>query len=302
SEGLYPLIENILASISIDDLTIENGNFLQRSIKDPNENRIEAEKINFHMNRVYIGPDEERREDQFFYAQDASVDISKVRVALADGIHWISGDNVSLSSFEDHITAENVQVLPVLDGEAPESTLFEIEVPSIKLGNANLKKIYNESVVDIDEMIISSPTVQLRDLVAKPDKDSKSTLQELTKDYLKAIYVKRLEVTEGSLVLDSNVRVRQDSLSFGNISFVLEDFRLDQELESDSSTRIFFAEDLQLEIEDYALKLSDNLHLFTAKKVFIDTKEAFVGIEGFRFQPKNRQNFQASLQNYSKTT
>src|SRR5690606_36184075 len=31
-------------------------------------------------------------------------------------------------------------------------------------------------------------------------------------------------------------------------------------------------------------------------------KEAFVGIEGFRFQPKNRQNFQASLQNYSKTT
>src|SRR5690606_13780742 len=230
------------------------------------------------------------------------VDVSEVRVALADGVHWISGEKVSLSSFEDRISMENVRIMPMTEEESPDMTLFEIEVPFVKLGNANLKKIYNESIVDIDEMIISEPTVLLRDLVANQDKSSKSTLQELTKDYLKAIYVKKLEVTEGSLVLDNNIRIRQDSLSFGNISFVLEDFRLDQELESDSTARIFFAEDLQLEIEDYALKLSDNLHLFTADKVFIDTKKEFVGIDGFRFQPQNPQNFQSSLQNYRKTS
>lgn len=303
SEGLYPLIENILASISIEDLTIIEGEFLQRSIEDSTKNRIEAEEINFQMNKVYIGPDESRKKNQFFYAQDASVDISKVRVALADGIHWISGDLVSLSSFEDRISAENVKVMPVFEeGKEPNITLFEIEVPSVSLGSANLRKIYNESILDIDEMLISSPTVLLKDLKANQNGGAKFTLQELTKDYLRAIYVKRLEMTEGSLVLDNNLRVRQDSLSFGKISFVLENFRLDEQIDSDSSARIFLAEDLQLEIEDYALKLSDNLHLFTAKNIFIDTKEEFIGIEGFRLKPQNPYDIKSILNRYSKTT
>src|SRR5690606_8397811 len=183
-----------------------------------------------------------------------------------------------------------------------DKTLFEIDVPFISLGNANLKKIYNEKILDIDEMIITSQEVLLKDLKATQNKVGKSTVQVLTQDYLNAIYVKRLEVTEGSLVLDNNLRVRQDSLSFGTISFVLEDFRLDEQIEADSSARIFLAEALQLEIEDYALKLSDNLHLFTANKIFIDTKEEFIGIEGFRLRPQNSDNIQSTLNRYSKTT
>lgn len=303
STGLYPLIENILASISIDDLTIVEGEFLQRNIDDPNKNRIEAEEINFKMDRVYIGPDEARTQDQFFYSQDAALDMSNVRVALADGIHWISGDKVSLSSFEDRISVENVKIVPVIEeGMEPDKTLITIDIPAVSLGSANLKKIYNERVLDISEMMISSPSVLLTDIKSSSNETTKFSLQDLTKDYLNAIYVKRLEMTEGSLVLDNNLRVRQDSLSFGNISFVLENFRLDEQIESDSSARIFLAEDLQLEIEDYALKLSDNLHIFTAKKVFIDTKEELIGIEGFRLKPQNPNDIKNVLRRYSKST
>ncbi|MEX2591821.1 MAG: hypothetical protein WD426_03540 [Anditalea sp.] len=303
ANGLYPLIEDILASISIEDLTIVNGKYLQRGIEDANKNRIEAEEINFKMDRVYIGPDESKREDQFFYAQDAEVDISNVKVALADGVHWISGDRVHLSSFEDRISVKDVRVIPIFEeGKEPDITLFEVEVPFISFGNANLKKIYNENILDIDEMMISSPVVLLKDLKANQNIAARSTLQELTKDYLKAIYIKRLEMTEGKLVLDNNLRIRQDSLSFGKISFVLEDFRLDEQVESDESAKIFLAEELQLEIEDYALKLSDNLHLFTAKKILINTKEEFIGIEGFRLKPQHPNNIQNTLNRYSKTT
>src|SRR5690606_36030842 len=81
-QGLYPLIENILTSISIDDLTIINGQYLQRGISDPQKYQIEADGINFNMDRVYIGPDTEKTKEQFFYAQDAAVDITRVKVAL----------------------------------------------------------------------------------------------------------------------------------------------------------------------------------------------------------------------------
>jgi len=301
-QGLYPLIENILASISIDDLTIVNGQYISSGISDPNRNRIVAEEINFTMDQVYIGPDPLRIKNQFFYAQDAALEIARVKIALADGVHWISGENVFLSSFEDQITMEKVQVMPLFEGVPPDMTLFEIEVPQIMLGNANLKKIYNENIIDIDEMIISSPSVLLKDLAPNQDPSGKSTLQELTQDYLKAIYIQRLEMTDGSLILDNDLRVRQDSLSFGKISFVLEDFQLDEQTGAEESSRIFLAQDLRLEIEDYALKLSDNLHLFTAGKILVDTKEQFIGIEGFRLRPQSSYNIQNTLSRYSKTT
>jgi hypothetical protein len=301
--GIYPLIQDVLASISIEDLTINNGKYLQRSIADANKNRIEADEINFKMDRVYIGPDTSKSQDQFFYAQDAELDISNVNIALADGVHWISGDNVFLSSFEDRVSMNNVRVNPVFEqGKEPEVTLFEVEVPSISFGNANLKKIYNEKILDIDEMMVSSPTVLLKDLKAQSNTATRSTIQELTKDYLRAIYIKKLEMVEGRLVLDNNLRIRQDSLSFGKISFVLDNFRLDEQMESDESTRIFLADDLQLEITDYALKLSDNLHIFTADKIFINTKEEYIGIEGFRLKPQYAYNIQNTLNRYSKTT
>ena len=301
-QGLYPLIENILASISISDLVVTDGHYLHSSLDEPDRNRIEAEGINFRMDQVYIGPDQQKTRHQFFYAQDAELDIAKVRVALADGVHWISGEKVFISSFEDKVTLEKVDVKPVYQGEQPDMTLFEIEMPQVVLADANLKKIYNESVLDINEMVISSPSVLLRDLAPDPDFSGKSTIQELTQNYLSAIYIQKLEISDGSLVLDNDLRVRQDSLSFGKISFVLEDFRLDEQIEADESSRIFLAEELRLEIEDYALKLSDNLHLFTANKVLLDTKEDFIAISGFRLSPQAGGYIKNILSRYSQTT
>ena len=301
--GLYPLIEDILASITIADLTIDAGQYSQSTPSDPDLNRIEADKINFKMDRVYIGPDESQMKDRFFYAMDASVDISKVRIALADDIHWVSGEKVMLSSFEDLISVDNVQVEPVLkDDQEPDIPLFEIEIPSVRLANANLKKTYNESILNMEEMVLASPSVLVKDFGASQNQGAKTTLQELTKDYLKAIYINRLVMEEGNLVLDNKLRIRQDSLSFGKISFVLEDFRLDEKIEADESPRIFLAKDLELEIEDYALKLSDNLHLFATDKILINTKENFIKIEGFSLKPENSVNIQATLSGYRKTT
>lgn len=300
---LYPLIRDILASISIANLDINKGSYLQRSIKDPNRGRIEAESINFKMEQVYIGPDLNRKRDQFFHAQDAAVDISNVRIALADGIHWVTGEKVYLSSFDDNIQITGVEIKPIYDpDEIPEITLFEIQVPSLSITEANLKKIYNQNIVDIREMVLVEPSVVLRDVRAGDNAQdvSVTSIQDLTRDFLTAIYVERLEMKEGNLVLDNHLRARQDSLSFGKISFVLENFRLDESVSEDQNTRIFLAEELQLDIQDYALKLSDNLHLFTADRIFIDTKVDFLQISNFRFRPADPGNIQTTLDRYGK--
>jgi hypothetical protein len=238
---LYELIDDILASISINNLNIRSGNFLQRGITDPNDHRIEAEDIWFNMRQVYIGPDEQLRQDQFFYASDAELDISKVRLALADGIHWVSGENVYISSISDKVSMEKIQLTGIYDeSNTPDITLFEIEIPFLNFTNANLRKIYNENIVDIEEMTITSPNVILKDLQGNEGKRSGNPLRDLTKDYLTGVYVRRLEITEGSLILDNHIRVRQDSLSFGKINLVLENFQLDETIISEQTDKNIF--------------------------------------------------------------
>ncbi|WP_194776748.1 type 2 periplasmic-binding domain-containing protein [Pararhodonellum marinum] len=299
---LYPLVEDILNSINISELTIEKGKYLQRSIKDPNKNRVEAEEINFHMEKVYIGPDPEKKFNQFFYAQDAALDISKISIALADGIHWIEGERVMLSSFDDVLDLKGIRVSPRLSlGDTPSLTLIDFFVPELSITKANLKKIYNENILDIEEMVISGPSVLLKDIQSNNSKNGGSSLRELTEDYLKAIYVQRLEIKDGNLVLDNQIKTRQDSLAFGKISFVLENFALDESSVKDQETRIFLAEHLQLELGDYALKLADDLHIFTADRLLLNTRNRTLEINGFRIKPQDPENIQMNLLRYNKT-
>jgi hypothetical protein len=300
---LHVLIQDILSSISVQKLTINGGNYLQRGITDAKRNRVEADDIDFLMSDVYIGPNEERKKNQFFYADEAELDITKARLALADGVHWVAGEKIFLSSFQDLVTIEQVSIRPEFDPQdPPDIPLFEVEVPSLSFTQANLKKIYNENIVDISEMNINSPEVILRDLRGREEQAGAGDFLELTREYLKGIYVQRLEMNDGSLVLDNHLRIRQDSLSFGKISLVLENFQLDETIVDQQSDKIFFADELKLDIQDYALKLSDNLHLFTAGNILIDTRQNLVEIDGFRLRPFSGGDVTAILDRYGRTT
>ncbi|WP_339924929.1 hypothetical protein [uncultured Cyclobacterium sp.] len=304
---LYELVKDLLESISIKSLTIDNGQFLQRGVLNPNKNRIEADDIQFSMEDVYLGQDETLKKDNFLYARDATLKINRARIALADEIHWISGQKIYLSTVDDKVKINEIELKPEVNEDSLSNTsLFEIKVPLLEFANANLRKVYNENIIDIGELMINSPDVVIKDILgnsSEEDKPSQMTdLQQLTKGFFKAVYVQKLEVESGSLVLDNHLRIRQDSLAFGKINFLLENFQLDDKHMTDTSARIFLADNLRLEIEDYALKLSDNLHLFVADKILIDTKKDLLHVDGFKLKPFSPEAVLPLLDKYGRTT
>ncbi len=300
---LYGLIEGLISSISITDFSIDEGKFIQRDMLDHSKYRIKSERIDFAMRKVYIGPDESKKQNQFFYAQDAIVDVFKVDLALADSVHWIYGEEVHLSSFDDAINIKGLNLRhEIVEDPEKNRTLFEIQVPELNINEANLKKIYNQKIMDIQEIVIRQPEILLKDVQGKTDVTTSFDLKTITQDFLEAIYVGRLEMQEGSVTVDNNLRVRQDSLSFGKLSFVLENFSLDESTGDSDARSNFLAEDLQLELDDYALKLADDLHVFTAAKLFLDTKRKLIRIDGFSIKPQNPGQIQAYMDRYGKTT
>ncbi|MCH7409732.1 hypothetical protein MM239_10025 [Belliella sp. DSM 111904] len=300
---LYALIEGILKAIQVESLEIEEGKFTQTVVGEIDKPRIKSDRIDFEMQNVYIGPDNKLTQDQFFFAENAALVLQGVELSLGDQLHKFVGEHVSLSSFEDEILMRNVKIVPTDEADSvDDETIFEIDVPEIRIEKSNLKKIYNEGIVDISTVMINSPEIILRDIEANREVEKKPfDLQALTRDYLRAIYIEKLAVNEGSLVIDNNLRIRQDSLSFGKLNLVLEKFALDQYTDRNGKG-IFFAENLQVELKDYALKLSDNLHVFKANSLYLDTKSSIVRIEGFSIRPFQIGQLQANLRNYDKST
>ena len=299
----YDLIDGILASIEIGQFDIEAGEFAQKSIADPDGYRIKAERIDFNMMDFYVGPDESRKANRFFYADQANVELYGVDLFLADSVHQVKGNIVSLSSSEDKITIEGFKLFPIEETDTIRGiTLLEIDVPQLTITDAKLKKIYNDGIVDVRDILVEKPEIMLRDVRKKVDGSPGFDFSAFYSEYLEGIYVQRFEIKEGSLIVDNRLRIRQDSLSFGKVNLVLENFAIDEATEAQETKSFFWAENLQLELNDYALKLSDNLHMFKADRVYLDTKSAEVSVEGFTIKPFNPGQIQSILDRYGRST
>jgi hypothetical protein len=301
---LYNLIKGILESIYVAEFDIEKGIFSQRNVSDRDRYRIHAGRIDFNMLDFYIGPDELKKDNQFFYADHATVEMHQVDLALGDSIHQIQSDFVRLSSKEDLIIIDGFRLFPVLGQDAEKGvTILDIDVPHLSITEANLKKIYNQGIIDVQKILVEKPEIILRDIQEKSgEKDKSFDITSIYSDYLEAIFVKKFEIKDGSLIVDNRIRVRQDSLSFGKVNLVLENFAIDRFTETSDTKSFFWAENLQLELDDYILKLADNLHVFKADKVFVDTKTSKIRVDGFAIRPFSSDQIQNILQRYGKST
>lgn len=301
---LYSLIEGILNSVEIRDFEILEGSFRKRNFSQAQgEYRVKAERIDFQMADFYVGPDESRKVNQFFYAKDAAVSLREFELALSDSIHWIKGEYVKLSSFDDNIRIQGLQLFPVQFAEMPRArNILDIEVAELMINDANLKKTYNESILDMDEVVLIEPKIVLKDLQGKKRKPSEASVSVVFQEYLKGIYFKRFEIRDGSLVMDNRLKIRQDSLSFGKVNLLLENFALDEKTERGDNRSFFLADNLHLEFEDYALKLSDNLHFFKADRLSLDTKKQEIIIDGFSIKPPQNVDAKAVMDTYGKNS
>ncbi|MFD2200103.1 hypothetical protein [Shivajiella indica] len=301
---LYHLIEGILSSIEVSEFEIENGIFSQRNVNERDGYRINAVRIDLNMADFYIGPDESKKRNQFFYADQAMVELHHVDLVLGDSVHHIKSEFVRLSSQEDVIKIEGFKLFPTLGKVAEKGvTILDFDVPHLSITDANLKKIYNEGIIDVKSIMVESPEILLRDLQEKrSDQDESFDISSIYADYLDAIYVKKFEIRDGSLVVDNKLRSRQDSLSFGKINLILENFAIDRQTENADTRSFFWAENLQLELEDYLLKLADNLHVFKADKVFLDTKTSAIKVDGFTIRPHHTDDIKNILDRYGKST
>jgi hypothetical protein len=300
---LNELIEGLLESISIKELAINNGKFISSDAYDTLKNRIDVEGLDFKMVEFYLGGDEEKKQNQFFYGEDASMEIRNGSLYLSDEVHLINGERISVSSFKDEITIENVSLQPrdgAVESKDP-SHVIKISLPKMELTQANLKLLYNEGDFEMDVLMLNSPEVEITELRKKEGTSEKRvTVKDLLEGYLSTVKIGKFDLDNGKIQFKNEAGERSNDIGFESFSLELDDVFI-QPNSSQSISELFFAKDLVLSLDKYHLKLRDNLHDFMADNVTIDSKNSLLSIKGLVIKPENPDQVQQVLDAYGKS-
>lgn len=299
---LNELIEGILKSFEVQELSVNNGKFSTYSSEDTLKNRIDIKKLDFKMINFYLGEDESKKSNQFFYGSDAAMDIEKADLYLSDNVHVIYGDRVSVSSFKDEIIIENVHLEPRQDAltTGGAAHIMRVSLPKLTLSKANLKRLYNEGIFNIDEMLVQSPKVEITELGQREERQNDVPIKELMAGYMNEIAIGKMDLRDGEVQFKNEKGVRSDDIGFERFSLLLEKVFLQPNQASELRDQ-FLAEEMVLSLDKYRLKLRDNLHEFMADKVLIDSKNSLVVVNNFTLRPENPDSIQYVLDSYDKS-
>lgn len=308
TEDLNQLIDGILRSFEVRELSVNDGRFVTSEFQDTLQNRIEIQEMDFKMINFYLSADSLRRESQFFYGEDAAIDIENAQLYLSDNVHLIKGERVSVSSFKDQLVIDQLLIVPREDAaaeSAPEN-LLRISVPYLELNKANLKELYRDGVFNIDEVIINSPTVEITELLASStdsndsEINGKLSVPELLRGYMDEVSIRTFDLKDGEVQFQNRQGVRSDDMGFERFSILLEDVLFRPNEEGNVRNQVI-AKEMLLSLDKYHLKLKDNLHEFLADRVLIDSKNSRVVISNFILQPNKRDSIQYILDTYNKS-
>ncbi len=301
---LNDLVDGILKSVQIKELSINRGGFVSSDLQDSLKNRIELGTLDFKMIEFYLGEDLERRENQFFYGEDASMNIRDVNVYLSDGVHKLAGQSVSVNSFTDQISVTDFKISPrdSVYIETDPRLLLKVNLPELKLDGADLKQFYNEGVFDINTILVDNPQVEIveNQNVIVQDAGDKAPINELLEGYMRQLKVKTFDLNDGVISFTNSSGLRNDDIGFDRFSLLLEDILVEPE-KAINANEFFLANELVLDLDNYRLKLKDNLHEFTADKVIVDSKNDRVELRGFQIKPPDSSQVKGLLSAYEKT-
>lgn len=300
---LNELIQGKLKSISIKELSVNDAQFSKEGRLDSLKNKIQLNDLDFKMVGFYLGQDEEKRKNQFFYGQDASMEIEGTKLFLGDGIHVLEGKSVSVSSFKEELVIRDLKVFPnpkSLEARTP-ANLITISLSELSLLEVDLKKLYQTDLLEVDKLVIDQPNLEITDqLKVEIDTANQATFSQVIAGFLDGVIIRDFQIVDGKALFKDTKGQRSNNVGFEKFSLKLDNLAVNPDPFLPIQEQ-FLVRDIFLNLNEYKLKLRDNLHLILASQLTIDSKNKLLEVKDLSIKPENPDQIQDQLDTYGKT-
>ena len=304
-EDLYALIEDYLYSLNINKIALNKGKINIRSKRKNKEGTFITNIRNASLWQFRLDSTSAYQMNKLFYANDFEIEIENYDHVLPDDLHRITADEIGISTLKDRIYISDLKIFAT-EAQFPYSNLhatqakniINLEVPFLELDEVDILKAYLHKRLEVGSVKIPSPSIQLGTILGnqseRTDLIKSSAIYDLMKDFLEVIKVRDLHLQNGQLDLAFYAKNEPLLISGRNTDILVHNFRFDS-LTSSNPKRLFFADNVRVQVEDFTTHLADGIHIISAENLLASTEAQEVLAEEVKISTLQNNYSEAEL-------
>ena len=157
----------------------------------------------------------------------------------------------------------------------------------MRLDQFNFKKAFHQKRFAFQRINIFNPEVKLiqnETSTENAEAGSPSFIYKLISRYVNGIYANQVSVQKGKLQLVNQTGVIQTGNIESEIKLRLSGFALDEK-SVERTDRLFYADQIDLEFNNYQMHLVDQLHKLTIENLILSTRKKLATLQNLHLFP-----------------
>ncbi len=283
---IQPLFLNTLKNIVIDEINFIDANYKIYSSAVRFKQISNAENIslvirNFRTDSALI-----YNEKRFFDSEDILIKMNKFRNDLGDSLHILSIDTLEYSLKTSNILANGFHLN--FTKRNKDKNLYEVFVPQVRLKSKSITRFSIGDSIDIQYLEFRNPEMRFYNK-ENPRKLNiedigQFDLYPLIKTQFTYFKVDSFDLINAKLEIFHQPEYEQFQQNFKSLNVSLFGFMLNPTSSQDEQ-RLMHALELEMNVQDYQLRLEDNFHEFNAGAISVSTLTNSLRTNNIRITP-----------------
>ncbi|NQU55427.1 MAG: hypothetical protein HQ522_23160, partial [Bacteroidetes bacterium] len=283
---LWPLIQKRVKNVLIDEIHFVDANYkLYQSANDFTQ-ISNAQKISMEIKKFRTDSAMVFNNSRFFKSDDILISINNFQNNLSDSIHVLNIEKLEYSLKTTDIFAKGFHLLH--KEKNSNKNLYDVQVPALHLKSKSIAGLSLNDSIEIQYLKFEKPQIRFY----QKENQKKIEIEDINQfDLYSLVENQFTEIKVDSFILaDANLKIYQqpDSANFQqhfeSLTILLNGFKLDS-TSAKNKAKLFHADDLQMTVNGYHLKLIDNQHEFNADSIFASTTSNSLSIKNIQIAP-----------------
>ncbi len=288
----YKIIEGSLEYLKIDSFIFNEAKLNIYDNINSHQPRTNIESFTLMLSSFLIDSTSYKNTENILSAKYVYFYIKNFSHFLKDNIHNIRASELILNSQQKSVVANKLVLEPInkLFATLLYKNINKINIPQISMQGVNLAAYYNAKHLFINTLNIISPhldikTLSLQDDSTKKEKDYQKILSNLTKDYLKSIYIQKVFVDSAEFVYEK-ISAQKQTLTSCKTDIKLIDFRF---FPQQTLAKTFDIKEMEIIFTEYKLVIPKSLHVLNIDSIVISSSKDGINMTNINLCPLNQE-------------
>ncbi len=283
---LRPLFQKYIKNIQVDEINFVNAHY--QFFNTPgntsmvsNAKHISVGIKNFRTDSVMIF-----QHEKLFSTDDILVKMNDFVFNFGDSLHVLEIDTLEYSLQSSNVYANSFH-LTYLDKNS-EKSLYDVFVPKMYMKSDIVSKLTATDSINVQFLKFENPSIKFY----QKENPQQLKIEDIDNfDFYSLIETQFTKVNVDSFYLsNANLEIfRQPDFKnyqqkFESLEINLSGFEMDS-VSSKNPNKLLYADDLEMEVSGYHLRLEDNAHDFRAGSMFFSTYSDSLGVKSIHISP-----------------